>query len=156
MRFEKHPPHYEETSLNPVVIQFLNPNLRAVDEVVVQIASLEHFEDEILISNNDGFDLVEIVLTHIRAILLRPIVLPATNADRFPFFDVRWSHNIGTRTRNQLEVIVLQVGCAIEILQHMSGTQPDAGGSRKLLPTKFLRLHANDIFAIGNSGLQVV
>ena len=38
----------------------------------------------------------------------------------------------------------------------MSGKQPDAGGSQKVLPTKFLRLHANDIFAFGNWRLQLV
>ena len=49
-----------QTALDVRIVELLDPHLRALDEVVVDIALLEHLELEIAVADDDLLDLVEV------------------------------------------------------------------------------------------------
>ncbi len=80
---------YEEAPLEVVVIQLLHPNLGPVDEVIVEIAPLEHLKGEVLIPDDNRFDLLKVVQPDVRAVFFRPIVLSSPERDRLALFHER-------------------------------------------------------------------
>src|SRR5581483_3813586 len=76
-----------EPSLNFVEVHLLDPLACDADVVKVEIAFLEHFEHQILVTNDDVPDLVEVVDTDVATLLLSPIIVASPEGDRFPFDD---------------------------------------------------------------------
>ena len=108
----------EKAALDGVRVEPLCPHLWvARDIVIIQLTLLEQFDGKIFVPNDDSLEFINIVLADVRAIFLCPVVFPAPECDRPSLLDVRFVQNVRTRAGNQLEVVITQIGCAIDVLE---------------------------------------
>ena len=72
----------QEASLEALTIELFHPHLRvACNVVVIQFSLLQHLDRKILVAYDDSLEFIEIILSDVPAIFLRPVVLSAAQRD---------------------------------------------------------------------------
>ena len=78
----------------------------------------------VLVAHQNGANFVEVVQPGIPAFLLGPVILAAPHGHALSLDDISFVDDVWARAGNHLEVVVSDVGGAVDILQHVGWEDP--------------------------------